>query len=168
MTSIFLLTLMSRSGLSAVLQLCVTNFGYFFYCALFASPTDADLAQEGMTQIVSRMDSQVLSNEQIGAHVRQLAIHSNLASLVERNTPRHWQDRLQQIKKIKDRYGGNSVVSGVATRSASAGSSTSSLAGVAGPSTPAGTSSLSRTSVPTSPPAGHHPASRPWNFTSFV
>eukprot|EP00051_Salpingoeca_urceolata_P022836 m.379376 g.379376 ORF g.379376 m.379376 type:complete len:1913 (-) comp20030_c0_seq3:258-5996(-) len=124
--------------------------------------------KEGMTQIVSRMDSQVLSNEQIGAHVRQLAIHSNLASLVERNTPRHWQDRLQQIKKIKDRYGGNSVVSGVATRSASAGSSTSSLAGVAGPSTPAGTSSLSRTSVPTSPPAGHHPASRPWNFTSFV
>lgn len=60
--------------------------------------------KDGMDEVISSKDDRVISNEAVGLYVRQLAIHSNLASLVHRSGAGNWMERLKQIKLIGQKH----------------------------------------------------------------
>jgi hypothetical protein len=60
--------------------------------------------KDGMDEVISSKDDRVISNEAVGIYVRQLAVHSNLASLVHRSGAGNWMERLKQIKLIGQKH----------------------------------------------------------------
>ena len=68
--------------------------------------------KEGIDQIASVADARVLPESVAAVHVRQMAVHANLAVLAQRNQNSTWLDRLKQIDLIKKRHAAGGSSSG--------------------------------------------------------
>lgn len=63
--------------------------------------------RDGMELVASLADNNSVLPEEVAAvHVRQLAVHANLAVLAHRNQNSTWLERLKQIETIRKRHGG--------------------------------------------------------------
>eukprot|EP00045_Choanoeca_perplexa_P016978 m.236676 g.236676 ORF g.236676 m.236676 type:complete len:2012 (+) comp17415_c0_seq8:117-6152(+) len=69
------------------------------------------LIRPGMEKFVSLSQHRVLTNEHVAVHVRQMAIHANLAVLAHQKKPSTWDARFVQITSMINKFGISSAQS---------------------------------------------------------
>ncbi|KJE91024.1 hypothetical protein, variant [Capsaspora owczarzaki ATCC 30864] len=135
--------------------------GQFNYIEVVVEPVDEFtnlvrcMSEPANEDLLPFPDPCLVADSSLGGFVRQMALHANFACLMRLNKPgmeyaSNWQERLRQIKRMKDRFGG-------------AAASSASSAGARGATTSNSTSTNTNTNNTATWYSG-----RPEDFTDFA